>query len=102
MATGRDEMDAREAEMITVGKRIRAALDADAGAGDDVRLGRQRFVDYVTSRDVSKVRVRRTDWFMGVRRLSFGLVGAGAVAAAVLVWMRLPISFQVDSDAGPG
>jgi len=88
--------------MITVGKRIRAALDADAGAGDDVRLGRQRFVDYVTSRQIGGVRVRRIDWFTGVRRLSFGLVGAGAVAAAVLVWMRLPISFQVDSDAGPG
>jgi len=88
--------------MITVGKRIRAALDADAGAGDDVRLGRQRFVDYVTSRQIGSVRVRRFDWFTGVRRLSFGLVGAGAVAAAVLVWMRLPISFQVDSDAGPG
>jgi hypothetical protein len=88
--------------MITVGKRIRAALDAEPAAGDDVRLGRQRFVDYVTSRDVSKVRVRRIDWFTGVRRLSFGLVGAGAVAAAVLVWMRLPISFQVDSDAGSG
>jgi TolA-binding protein len=41
------------------------------------------------------------DWFSGVRRLSFGLVGATAVAAAVLVWYRLPISFQVDSDAGP-
>lgn len=88
--------------MITVGKRIRAALDADAGAGDDVRLGRQRFVDYVTSREVGSVRARRINWFTGVRRFSFGLVGVGAVAAAVLVWMRLPISFQVDSDAGPG
>src|SRR4029078_6178885 len=27
--------------------------------------------------------------------------GATAVAAAVVVWYRLPISFQVDSDAGP-
>jgi TolA-binding protein len=87
--------------MITVGKRIRAALDADGTAGEDVRLGRARFIDYVTSRDGSRARVGRMDWFAGVRRLSFGLVGATAVAAAVLVWYRLPISFQVDSDAGP-
>ena len=46
--------------MITVGKRIRAALDADGAAGDDVRLGRARFVDYVTTRDGSRARVRRS------------------------------------------
>jgi TolA-binding protein len=92
-------MDSREAELNTVGKKIRVALDAESAANDDVRLGRKRFVDYVATREINRAPARRMNWLAGVRRLSIGLGGAAAVAAAVLVWLHLPISFQVDSDA---
>src|SRR5262245_12127448 len=105
MVAGRDEMDSRETGMSILanglGKKIRAALDGDNAASDDVRQGRKHFIDYVATRDVQRASSRRLAWLPGVRGLSFGFVGAAAVAAAVLVWMRLPISFQVDSDSGP-
>jgi TolA-binding protein len=91
-------MEPREAELNRVGKRIRAALDVEAPSSDEVRLGRSRFVDHVTRRVVKRV---SGGWLTGARGISFGLAGAAAVAAAVVVWWRLPISFQVDSDAGP-
>jgi TolA-binding protein len=84
-----------------LGKKIRAALDGENAASDDVRQGRKHFIDYVATRDVRRPSGRRLAWLPGLRGLSFGFVGAAAVAAAVLVWMRLPISFQVDSDSGP-
>jgi len=85
-----------------VGEKIRAALDAEgASASDEIRLGRKRFVEYVTTRRVERAPGRRAGWLVGARALALGLGGAAAVAAAVLVWARLPISFQVDSDAGP-
>src|SRR5262249_52535568 len=62
---------------------------------------RKRFVEYVTTRRVERAPVRRAGWLVGARALTVGLGGAAAVAAAVLIWSRLPISFQVDSDAGP-
>src|SRR5262245_50054555 len=105
MVAGRDEMDSRETGMSILanglGKKIRAALDGDNAASEDVRQGRKHFIDYVATRDVQRASSRRLAWLPGVRGLSFGFVGAAAVAAAVLVWMRLPISFQVDSDSGP-
>jgi transmembrane sensor len=93
-------MEPREAELSRVGKTIRAALDAEAAsASDEIRLNRRRFIDHVATRDVNRVPARRTSWLAGLRGLSIGLGGAAAVAAAVLVWSHLPISFQVDSDA---
>jgi len=84
-----------------LGKKVRAALDGENAAAEDVRAGRKTFIDYVATRDVRRASGRRLSWLPGVRGLSFGFVGAAAVAAAVFVWMRLPISFQVDSDSGP-
>jgi len=95
-------MDSREAELSrVVGSKIREALDAEAAAGDDIRLGRMRFIDRVTARQVSHAFERPRAWTVTFRRLSFGMVGAAAAVAAVFVWLRLPISFQIDSDAGP-
>lgn len=93
-------MESREAELNRVGKKVRDALDSETAAGEEVRLGRQRFVEYVTRRDVSKSSVGLT-WVAMARRISVSLVGVGAVAAAIAFWWRLPISFQIDSDAGP-
>ena len=45
-------MDSRETELNRVGKKIRDALDTETAAGEEVRLGRQRFVEYVTRRSV--------------------------------------------------
>ena len=95
-------MESREAELNRVGSKIREALDAETSAGDDVRLARKHFIDHVTTRQIGRVFNRSgSNWAAAVRRLSFGVVGAAAVAAAAVVWWRLPISFQVDSDAGP-
>jgi transmembrane sensor len=94
-------MDARETELSRVGKRIRTALDAEsASSGEEIRMNRNRFIDHVATRDASRMSRRRPSFFTA-RGISFGLTGAAAIAAAVLVWSRLPISFQIDSDAGP-
>jgi len=94
-------MDSREAELSRVGKKVRDALDNETAAGDEVRLGRQRFVEYVTTRNLGRSSGPTRSWVGAARRISFGVMGVGAVAAAVAFWMRLPISFQIDSDAGP-
>ena len=94
-------MDSRETGLSSLGKKIRTALDAENAATDEVRLGRKHFVDYVATRDVRRSSARRWTWLPGLRGLSIGLGGAAAVAAAALIWMHLPISFQVDSDSGP-
>jgi TolA-binding protein len=66
-----------------------------------VRLGRKRFVDFIATREVSPASNRRQSWIVSIRRISFATVGVAAAAAAVVFWTRLPISFQIDSDAGP-
>jgi transmembrane sensor len=94
-------MDSREAELIRVGRKIREALDVEVGAADDVRLARKRFIDHVTTRQLGHVFSGRSSWAATARRILFGVVGTTAVAAAALFYWRLPISFQIDSDAGP-
>jgi transmembrane sensor len=94
-------MDSRETELNRVGRKIRDALDTETAAGEEVRLGRQRFVEYVTRRSVGAPAAEGRSWFGAVRRISVGVLGVSAVAAAIAFWWRLPISFQVDSDAGP-
>jgi transmembrane sensor len=94
-------MDSRETELNRVGKKIRDALDTETAAGEEIRLGRQRFVEYVTTRNVGPSPAQARTWFGAARRISVSLLGVSAVAAAVAFWWRLPISFQVDSDAGP-
>ena len=94
-------MDSRETELNRVGKKIRDALDTEPASGEEVRLGRQRFVEYVTTRNLAPSSGNRRSWFGAARRISVGMLGVSAVAAAVAFYWRLPISFQVDSDAGP-
>ena len=97
-------MDSRQSELNTAGSKIRAALDAESAGGqgaEDVRRARKGFIDYVATRDVGRAPARRTSWLPGLRGWSLGLTGVAAIGAAVLVWSRLPITFQVDSDAEP-
>ena len=95
-------MDAREAELNRVGKKIRGALDAEAASSsEELRLTRRRFIDHVTTRDAGRATGRRWSWLTG-GRISFGIVGAAALGAVVFGYTRLPISFQVISDAAPG
>jgi TolA-binding protein len=97
-------MDSRQPELNTAGSKIRAALDAESAGGqgaDAVRRARKGFIDYVATRNAGGARERRASWLPGLRGWSLGLTGVAAVAAAVMVWSRLPITFQVDSDAEP-
>jgi TolA-binding protein len=95
-------MDAREAELSRVGKKIRGALDAEAASSsEELRLTRRRFIDHVSTRDTGRATSRRWSWLTG-GRISFGVVGAAALGAIVFGYTRLPISFQVISDAAPG
>ena len=95
-------MDAREAELSRVGKKIRGALDAEAASSsEELRQTRRRFIDHVTTRDAGRAIGRRWSWLTG-GRISFGLVGAAALGAVMFAYTRLPISFQVISDAAPG
>jgi len=97
-------MDSREADLTRVGKRIRDALDAEAARGEDVRLGRARFVEHVTTRNLTPTPRRRLGLGVVGRRVGVGVLALGAAAAATLLWVRRPISFQIDSqidgDAG--
>ena len=88
-------MDAREAELSRVGKKIRGALDAEAASSsEELRQTRRRFIDHVTTRDAGRAIGRRWSWLTG-GRISFGLVGAAALGAVMFAYTRLPISFQV-------
>jgi TolA-binding protein len=99
-------MESRAAELSRAGGKIRDALDAEGAAADEIRFGRQRFIDHVSARQVggasSRVAGRSAaSWIAAARRISLGVAGAAAVAAGLAVWSRLPISFQIDSDANP-
>jgi TolA-binding protein len=85
---------------------IRDALDAELAPAEELRFARERFIDHVAARAGGRASsggaIRNgVSWAAVARRISLGVVGAAAVAAGVAVWSRLPISFQIDSDAGP-
>jgi len=97
-------MDSR-AELSRVGRNIRDALDTELVAGEEIRLGRARFIDHVSTRRMGRASSRGASrpgakWIVAARGISLGVVGAAAVAAGFAFWWRLPISFQIDSDAG--
>ena len=101
VAAGRDEMDAREAELSRVGKKIRGALDAEAASSTrELRLTRRRFIDHVTTRDTGAC--DRPAMVLADARRSVRWARPAVVGAVVFGWTRLPISFQVISDAAPG
>lgn len=97
-------MDSREAQLRRVGKKVRDVLDTEAARGEDVRLGRARFVEHVTTRNVRPA--PRQGLALGVtgRRVGVGVLALGAATVATLFWVRRPISFQIgspiDAEAG--
>ena len=95
-------MDSREAELSRVGRRVRDALDAEAARGEDVRLGRARFVEHVTTRNLQPPARRGLPLGGAGRRIGMGVLALGAATAATLFWVRRPISFQIDDGESPG
>ena len=92
-------MDAREAELSRVGKKIRGALDAEAASSsEELRLTRRRFIDHVTTRDAGRAIGRRWSWLTG-GRISFGVVGAAAIGAVLTATATLAYALHVATGA---
>jgi transmembrane sensor len=96
-------MEPAEAKLTQLGERIREALAAEATPSPDLRAARAGFLERVAVRNSSasaqtwssRGTARRLRWLF--------LVGAAASGAAgILIWQRLPISFQVGVAATPG
>lgn len=96
---------------LQAGEVIRAALDADPGAPEQIRAARDRLLERVAAAEPR--RGERLDHWLGFglapspRRLRFGLALVAVVlagAAAGTIWMRAPISFRVagTTTAGAG
>jgi len=83
-----------------VGEKVRDALDAESAPGDEVRLGRARFIEHVTTRNLRPATRQGLTPGAARRSVGFGLLALGAATAA-LFWVRRPLSFQIDADAGP-
>jgi TolA-binding protein len=87
-------MESAEAKLIQAGRKIRGALDEEGNAGEELRSERKRLIDMVATRNLRGGRgfgvaaPGRRGMFAG-----FGLTIAAA--AAVLVWLQLPISFRI-------
>jgi hypothetical protein len=82
--------------MNVVGETIRAAFDAADDPSEALRAGRVRLLEHVAAHNV--VRSRQRTAF--VRRTLFASMASLAAAAAVVIWLRLPVSFVVGTAPG--
>jgi TolA-binding protein len=92
--------------MTDIGRKIREALDAEGSPAAEIRAARERLLVRVAARDVrgdDRGWLRRIAAFRRRTLVFFGTTTAIAAAAAVvLVWSRLPISFEVGTSGAPG
>ena len=93
-------MEPAEAKLIRAGKKIRSALDDEGNAAEELRAERKRLVDTVASRNVRQARGRGLAFLPGRRGIFAGAVIAAA--AGVLIWLQMPISFQIGASAQAG
>jgi TolA-binding protein len=94
-------MEPAEAKLIRAGNKIRSALDDGGNAAEELRTERNRLVETIASRNVRGDRGRTLTLWPG-RGIFVGVGATIAVAAAVLVWTQLPISFRVGAGAQAG
>jgi TolA-binding protein len=86
-------------KLSRIGATIRAELDAEPSGA--LRLARAGLLARVTARNAARA---RPGWLRSTvgrhRRATAALAGALAVAAAAVVWLRMPISYQVVGPSG--
>jgi transmembrane sensor len=93
-------MERTEADLEHMGRRVREALAAETSASEQLRPGRDAFLEEVARRNASSI-YRRSSRQVSRRWLPLVFVASlGAGAAGVWFWKR-PVSFQV-GEARPG
>src|SRR5262245_40317972 len=95
-------MEPAEAKLIRAGKKIRSALDDGGNAAEELRAERNRLVETITMRNGRAIRGRGLSLLPGRRGTFIGAGAAIAAAAAVLLWLQLPISFRIAGGALAG
>ena len=90
-------MEPAKPDLIEVGRSIREAFDAEDNASEALRGGRARLLEKIATRGVA----RSLRPASPLRRTLFASVATLSAVAAVVVWMRLPVSFRVGSASGP-
>ena len=89
-------MEPAKPDLIEVGRSIREAFDAEDNAVEALRGGRARLLEKIATRGMA----RSLRSASSLRRTLFASVAALSAVAAVVVWMRLPVSFRVGSSPG--
>lgn len=92
-------MEPREAELAAIGEAIRAALDADCAASNDIREARSRVIREVTRPKANGWPARAwrwVGWHPRIARCTAAALATGLITAGVGLWMQMPISFEVD------
>jgi TolA-binding protein len=89
-------MESSKPDLNVVGENIRAAFDAADDVPEALRAGRDRLLEHVAAHNGLRLRQRTSL----LRRTLFASVASLAAAAAVLVWLRLPVSFVVGTVPG--
>jgi transmembrane sensor len=89
-------MEPAKPDLIEVGRSIREAFDAEDNAVEALRGGRARLLEKIAMRNVA----RSLRPASSLRRTLFVSVATLSAVAAVVVWMRLPVSFRVGSAPG--
>lgn len=102
-------MESPKTDLKDLGKAIREALEGGANPAEQIRAARVGLLDRVAARNAAgaagarpgrlRLSGKRRRWTLA----SIGVLGAAAVsAAAVGIWWRLPISFQVGATGATG
>jgi transmembrane sensor len=93
-------MERREGSLNSIGARVRETLLADPHGTEEIRLGREQFLEEVGRRNAATTR-RHSSPSTGRRWLALVFASSFAAGAAGLwMWMR-PVSFQV-GETRPG
>jgi transmembrane sensor len=95
-------MEPAEAKLIRAGKKIRGALDDGGNAAEELRAERNRLVETITMRNARAIRGGGWSLLPGRRGIFVGVGAAIAAAAAVLLWLQIPISFRIAGGALAG
>ena len=95
-------MEPAEAKLIRAGKKIRSALDDGGNAAEELRAERNRLVETITTRNARAIRGGGLSLLPGRRGIFVGAGAAIAAAAAVLLWLQIPISFRIAGGALAG
>jgi transmembrane sensor len=89
-------MESSKPDLIEVGRNIRDAFGVEDDETEALRAGRVRLLDHVAAKNLMRERRRGAT----SRRVLAAFLATASVTAAVVIWLRLPLSFLVGTAPG--